>query len=91
MLFRKKVLDEQGVRTEVDKMIQTLMKPYEKAENNYTSESFFEQINSLRIIELVVMTEKKFKISFPSDELECLSDKKLDTFIGMIMKNLNAA
>lgn len=91
MFFGRKKQDEQSVRKEVDRMIFTLMKPYEKTENNYTAETFFEQINSLRIIELVVMAEKRFNISFASEQLERLEDKKLDTFVGMVMENLASA
>lgn len=91
MVFGKKEWSKKEILSEVEKIIKSIMKSYEKKELGDQAEAFFEQIDSLRIIELVVLTEKKFKISFESDQLSALNDKKLDTFVDLIADNLAEA
>ncbi len=88
MLGRKKLYTREEVLETVRKLIKSVMKSYEKQELNCTADEFFEEIDSLRIIELVVLTEKKFKINFSPEQLSSLSEKKLETFVDAIVESL---
>ena len=81
MLFCEKQTKRSAVEKEVKKIIKGIMKSYEKEEMGEAEEAFFEQIDSLRIIELIVLTEKKFKIEIPTEQLAQLNDQKLDTLL----------
>lgn len=85
MLFEKKKNSREEVKKEVKKIIYNIMKSYEREELEDQTEAFFEQLDSLRIIELVVLTEKKFKISFTTEQLTTLADKKFDTYVDLIL------
>lgn len=85
MLFEKKKNSREEVKKEVKKIIYNIMKSYEREELEDQIEAFFEQLDSLRIIELVVLTEKKFKISFTTEQLTTLEDKKFDTYVDLIL------
>lgn len=84
MLFAGKTWTVDSVRTELEKIIRSIMKSYEKEELGDQTALFFEQLDSLRMIELVVLTEKKFKIQFPQDTLASLSDQKMETFAAAV-------
>ncbi len=84
MLFAGKTWTADSVRTELEKIIRSIMKSYEKEELGDQTALFFEQLDSLRMIELVVLTEKKFKIQFPQDALASLSDQKMETFAAAV-------
>lgn len=88
MLFGEKQTKRSAVEKEVKKIIKGIMKSYEKEEMGEAEEAFFEQIDSLRIIELIVLTEKKFKIEIPTEQLAQLNDQKLDTFIDLILQTM---
>ena len=88
MLFWEKQTKRSAVEKEVKKIIKGIMKSYEKEEMGEAEEAFFEQIDSLRIIELIVLTEKKFKIEIPTEQLAQLNDQKLDTFIDLILQTM---
>ena len=88
MLFGEKQTKRSAVEKEVKKIIKGIMKSYEKEEMGEVEEAFFEQIDSLRIIELIVLTEKKFKIEIPTEQLAQLNDQKLDTFIDLILQTM---
>lgn len=88
MLFEKKKNSRKEVETEVKKIVGSIMKSYEREELKGQTEAFFEQLDSLRIIELVVLTEKKFKIAFTTEQLSALTDKKLDTYVDLILNCL---
>lgn len=88
MLVCEKQTKRSAVEKEVKKIIKGIMKSYEKEEMGEAEEAFFEQIDSLRIIELIVLTEKKFKIEIPTEQLAQLNDQKLDTFIDLILQTM---
>lgn len=88
MRIGKKAYTREEVTKEVGKMINCIMKPYEREELNYTPEEFFSEIDSIRIIEIVVLAEKKFKIAFSTEQLSGLADKKMETFVDIIMERL---
>lgn len=94
MLFERKAKSRDEVEGEVKKIVYSIMKSYEREEmreKKETVEAFFEQLDSLRIIELVVLTEKKFKIAFTSDHLAKLTEKDMDTYVDLVMTCLEEA
>lgn len=88
MKIRKKAYSRDAVTKEVTKMINCIMKPYEKEELDYTPEVFFKEIDSIRIIEIVVLAEKKFKIAFSTEQLSVLENKEMESFVDIIMERL---
>ena len=88
MLFATKTWTKETIRNEAEKIIRSIMKSYEKEEIGDDTEAFFEQLDSLRIIELVVLTEKKFRIQFSQEQLESLSGQNMEAFISAIESSM---
>lgn len=87
MLLKKKWTKE-NVHDELRKIILTIMKPHDESGEEKNAEDYFKDIDSLRIMELVVMVESKFKIEIPTSELLKLDEKDFYKFSKIIEEEL---
>lgn len=87
MLLKKK-WDKANIQEELRKIIITIMKPHDNDEAEKTAEEYFKDIDSLRIMELVVKTESRFKIEIPTDQLTSLDEKDFYKFSEIVEKEL---
>ncbi|MFV0361505.1 MAG: acyl carrier protein [Suipraeoptans sp.] len=84
MLLRKAKWTKEQIDKDIRKIIVSIMKPHEEGTIEATPEQYFEQIDSLRIMELIVLIEKKFKIEIPTDELMKLSESNLEELVNIV-------
>ena len=64
------------------------MRPHDEDADVREAEDYFRDIDSLRIMELVVMVESKFKVEIPTSDLLSLDDKDFFKFSNIIEKEL---
>lgn len=66
------------------------MRPHDTDAEIKEAEEYFKDIDSLRIMELVVMVESKFKIEIPTKELLSLNEKDFYKFSAIVEQELGA-